>query len=35
MEAVYPFLVSLLSTEDGDALEYSPTGFAIPEVPTW
>ena len=35
MEAVYSFLVSLLSTEDGDALEYSPTGFALPEVPTW
>ena len=35
MEAVYPFLLSLLSAEAGDALDYSPTGIVIPEVPTW
>ena len=35
MEAVYPFLVSLLSAEDGAPLEYSPAGIAVPELPTW
>ena len=35
MEAIYPFLVSLLSAEDGDPLDYSPTGIALPELPTW
>ena len=35
MEAVYPFLVSLLSSEDGEPLEYSPTGIAAPEAPAW
>ena len=35
MEALYPFLLSLLSAEAGDPLEYSPTGIAVPELPTW
>ena len=35
IEALYSFVVSLLSTEDGAALDYSPTGMAIPTVPTW
>ena len=35
MEGFYPFLLSLLSTEAGDTLEYSPTGIAVPELPTW
>ena len=35
MEALYPFLLSLLSTETGDSLEYSPTGIAVPELPAW
>ena len=35
MEAIYPFLLSLLSAEDGAPLEYSPTGIAVPELPTW
>ena len=35
MEAIYPFLVSLLSAEVGDPLDYSPTGIALPELPTW
>ena len=35
MEAIYPFVVSLLSTEHGEALEYSPTGIAVPELPAW
>ena len=35
MEAIYPFLLSLLSTEAGDSLHYSPTGIAVPDLPTW
>ena len=35
MEAVYPVLLSLLSVEDGAPLQYSPTGIAVPELPTW
>ena len=35
MEALYPFLLSLLAAEPGDLLEYSPTGIALPELPTW
>ena len=35
MEAIYPFLLSLLSAEAGASLEYSPTGIAVPELPTW
>ncbi len=35
MEAIYSFLVSLLSTEDGEPLEYSPTGIAAPDLPAW
>ena len=35
IEAIYPFLVSLLSTEDGEPLEYSPAGIAAPELPAW
>ena len=35
MEALYPFLVSLLSAEAGTRLEYSPTGIAVPKLPTW
>ncbi len=35
MEALYPFLLSLLSAEAGDPLDYSPTGIAVPELPTW
>ena len=35
MEAIYPFLVSLLSSEDGDALQFSPTGIGAPELPGW
>ena len=35
MAALYPFLLSLLSAEAGDPLEYSPTGIAVPELPTW
>ena len=35
MEAVYPFVLSLLSAEAGDPLEYSPTGIVMPELPTW
>ena len=34
MEGFYPFLLSLLSTEAGDTLEYSPTGIAVPKLPT-
>ncbi len=35
MEALYPFVLSLLSAEAGAALEYSPTGIAVPELPAW
>ena len=35
MEALYPFLLSLLSAEDGAPLKYSPTGIAVPDLPTW
>ena len=35
MEAVYPFLLSLLAAEPGEPLEYSPTGIAVPELPAW
>ena len=35
MEAVYPFLLGLLAVEAGDALEYSPTGIKMPDVPAW
>ena len=35
MEAIYPFLVRLLSAEVGDSLDYSPKGIALPELPTW
>ena len=35
MEALYPFLVSLLSAEAGTRLEYSPTGIAVPKLPRW
>ena len=34
MEGFYPFLLSLLSTEAGDTLEYSQTGIAVPKLPT-
>ena len=34
IEAFYSFVLSLLSTEDGAALEYSPKGIAIPALPT-
>ncbi|MDE2904790.1 MAG: hypothetical protein OXQ28_01760 [Acidobacteriota bacterium] len=35
MEALYPFLVSLLAAEPGEVLEYSPTGIVVPELPSW
>ena len=35
MEAVYPFLLSLLSTEAGDALTFDPGGIVVPDLPTW
>ena len=35
IEAFYSFIVSLLSTEDGSPLEYSPHGIALPIVRTW
>ena len=35
MEALYPFVLSLLSTEAGQPLEYDPTGVGVPELPTW
>ena len=35
MEAVYPFLLSLLSTKAGGSLKFSPTGIALPSLPTW
>ncbi len=35
LEAFYPFVVSLLSTEGGASLEFSPTGLDLPAVPTW
>ena len=35
MEAVYPFLLSLLSTKAGGSLKFSPTGIALPRLPTW
>ena len=35
MEALYPFLLSLLSAEEGAPLVYSPTGIALPDLPTW
>ena len=35
MEAIYPFLLSLLSTEAGQPLVYDPTGIGVPELPTW
>ena len=35
VEALYPLVVTLLSTEEGAALEYSPTGLTLPIVPTW
>ena len=35
MEAVYPFLLSLLSTEAGGSLKFSPTGIVLPELPAW
>ena len=35
MEALYPFVLSLLSTEAGQPLEYDPTGIGVPELPTW
>ena len=35
METLYPFLLSLLSTEAGAPLRYSPTGIGVPELPTW
>ena len=35
MEALYPFLLSLLAAEPGEPLEYSPTGIAVPELPAW
>ena len=35
MEALYPFLLSLLAAEPGDLLEYSPTGIPVPELPAW
>ena len=34
-KAVYPFVLSLLSAEAGDPLEYSPTGIVMPELPAW
>ena len=35
MEAFYSFVLSLLSTEDGAALNYSPKGLVLPDVPEW
>ena len=35
MEAIYPFLLSLLAAEAGESLQYSPTGITVPELPTW
>ena len=35
MEAIYPFVLSLLSAEAGASLRYSPTGIALPDLPTW
>ena len=35
MEAVYPFLLSLLSTEAGGSLKFSPGGIVLPDLPTW
>ena len=35
MEAIYPFLLSLLSAEAGESLQYSPTGITVPDLPTW
>ncbi|MXY26378.1 MAG: hypothetical protein F4Y45_17895 [Acidobacteria bacterium] len=35
MEAIYPFLVSVLASESGEPLEFSPTGIAAPELPAW
>ena len=35
MEAVYPFLLSLLSTETGGSLKFSPGGILLPDLPTW
>ena len=35
MEAIYPFVLSLLTADPGEPLEYSPTGIAVPELPTW
>ena len=35
MEAIYPFLVSVLSSEIGEPLEFSPTGIAAPTLPAW
>ncbi len=35
IEGFYSFVVSLLSTEGGADLEYSPQGFSVPTVPTW
>ncbi len=35
MEALYPFLLSLLAAEPGEPLEYNPTGLVVPELPTW
>ena len=35
VEAIYPFLLSLLSVEAGDDLRFSPTGIAVPALPEW
>ena len=35
MEALYSFVLSLLSTEAGQPLEYDPTGLGVPELPAW
>ncbi len=35
MEAVYPFLLSLLSTEAEGSLKFSPGGIVLPDLPTW
>lgn len=35
MEAVYPFVLSLLSAKAGDALDYPKTGIEAPAVPAW
>lgn len=35
IEGFYSFVVSLLSTQGGADLEYSPQAFSVPTMPTW